>query len=304
MMTVATTVGFEDFCWVIHGWNGVADADGAHRDGDHAHDTRSASWRRLVTVVPRRPFRRRPRRRRGRGVGPFRGRRTGGRLGRGESRRRRGRRLVAAAPHPGSALRRRCRRGVRAGGVHTAAGAGSDPIVNYVIDQATFDEQLAAMVEDRQARFDTSDVTTIRCHSADGAPVDPADVVAAAFIGHVRRVVIGSDGVIINLGRRSRLFTGSARDAALLQAVLDRGHVVAGMPAPPLSNRSPPRMAPPWPHQRGQRRAAVRSPQPPQDPRLPDLARPRRHLAHPTTRRHHHPRRGLTTAAGPAARVG
>ena len=43
------------------------------------------------------------------------------------------------------------------------------------------------------------------------------------MIGHVRRVVIGADGVIINLGRRSRLFTGSARDAALLQAVLDRG---------------------------------------------------------------------------------
>ena len=32
-----------------------------------------------------------------------------------------------------------------------------------------------------------------------------------------------SSSVIINLGRRSHVFTGSARDAALLQAMLDRG---------------------------------------------------------------------------------
>ena len=38
----------------------------------------------------------------------------------------------------------------------------------------------------------------------------------------MRRVVIGSDGVIIDLGRRQRLFRGSARHAALLQGVLDR----------------------------------------------------------------------------------
>lgn len=78
------------------------------------------------------------------------------------------------------------------------------------------------MIEDRAACFDTTEPTRIRCHSADGSPADPADVVAAALIAHVRRVVIGADGVIINLGRRRRLFTGSTRDAALLQAVLDR----------------------------------------------------------------------------------
>ena len=60
-----------------------------------------------------------------------------------------------------------------------------------------------------------------RCRTTHGAPLDPADAVAAAFIGHVRRVVIGADGVITDLGRRARLFTGSARTAALLQAALD-----------------------------------------------------------------------------------
>ena len=33
--------------------------------------------------------------------------------------------------------------------------------------------------------------------------------------------MIGADGVITDLGRRARLFTGSARTAALLQAALD-----------------------------------------------------------------------------------
>jgi HNH endonuclease len=34
--------------------------------------------------------------------------------------------------------------------------------------------------------------------------------------GHVRRVVVDSDGVIVNMGRLSRLYTGSARTAAKL----------------------------------------------------------------------------------------
>jgi hypothetical protein len=54
-----------------------------------------------------------------------------------------------------------------------------------------------------------------------GVPVDPADTVAASVVGHVRRVVVDTDGVIVALGRRSRVFTGSCREAALLQAALD-----------------------------------------------------------------------------------
>ena len=50
MITVATTVSFEDFCRVIRGWEQLADGDGAHRDCDHTHDTRSASWRRVGDV--------------------------------------------------------------------------------------------------------------------------------------------------------------------------------------------------------------------------------------------------------------
>ncbi len=72
-----------------------------------------------------------------------------------------------------------------------------------------------------QPSFDASDLAHQRCRTTNGVAVDPADAVAASLIGRVRRVLLDADGVIIDLGRRSRTFTGSARDAALLQAALD-----------------------------------------------------------------------------------
>lgn len=42
-------------------------------------------------------------------------------------------------------------------------------------------------------------------------------MIAASIIGHVRRVVMDRSGVVIEMGRKQRLFSGSARTAALLQ---------------------------------------------------------------------------------------
>jgi hypothetical protein len=44
----------------------------------------------------------------------------------------------------------------------------------------------------------------------------------AAFIGRVRRVVRTSDNVVVDLGRRVRCFTGATREAARLQAAIQR----------------------------------------------------------------------------------
>jgi Domain of unknown function (DUF222) len=49
-----------------------------------------------------------------------------------------------------------------------------------------------------------------------GAPVDPIDLALAALTGHIRRVLVDSAGRVLDLGRRSRLFTGAAREAVLL----------------------------------------------------------------------------------------
>ncbi len=51
-------------------------------------------------------------------------------------------------------------------------------------------------------------------------------------------MLIGPAGVIIDLGRRSRTFTGSARDAALLQAALDGDGRVCGPAAGSTDVRS------------------------------------------------------------------
>ncbi len=46
----------------------------------------------------------------------------------------------------------------------------------------------------------------------------PDDVLAATIHGHIRRVVLDGVGVVTNMGRRRRLFTGAAREAAQLSA--------------------------------------------------------------------------------------
>jgi hypothetical protein len=74
---------------------------------------------------------------------------------------------------------------------------------------------------------------TMEAHAAGGTP-DPRrfrnvvsrtrsgrrlhadDAINAALLGHIRRAVYDGSGTIIELGRRSRLFRGSARDAVML----------------------------------------------------------------------------------------
>ena len=85
-----------------------------------------------------------------------------------------------------------------------------------------FEELLAAVLEARQPNLDLLEPTRVWSETHNGVALLPADILAAAAVGHVRRVVIDEAGVIIDLGRRRRLFTGSAAKAAELQHALDR----------------------------------------------------------------------------------
>ena len=97
---------------------------------------------------------------------------------------------------------------------------GPDPIVNIVIDETTWHAHLARSLGDHDAELpDPATVPNRRCQTVDGTLLDPFDVIAAAVVGHVRRMVVNAAGVIIDLGRSSRCFTGNARTAALLQGV-------------------------------------------------------------------------------------
>ena len=93
-------------------------------------------------------------------------------------------------------------------------------VVNLVCDQWTFDDVVArhglgeAPIDDGIR----SDPAVRRCETDTGTPLLPDDALRAALDGHIRRVVLDSDGIPINFGRKRRLFTGAAREAALLLA--------------------------------------------------------------------------------------
>lgn len=57
-----------------------------------------------------------------------------------------------------------------------------------------------------------------RCETSTGARIHPAVALRALLTGHVRRVVVDSQGVVVDYGTKQRLFTGLAREAAVLLA--------------------------------------------------------------------------------------
>jgi hypothetical protein len=58
-----------------------------------------------------------------------------------------------------------------------------------------------------------------RCETSTGRVLHPHAVLRSALAGHIRRAVLGADNLPINLGRKVRVFTGPARQAAKLLAV-------------------------------------------------------------------------------------
>jgi hypothetical protein len=103
----------------------------------------------------------------------------------------------------------------------TPAGAQRpEPLVNIVIDQQTFDDEVRRICGDPTYGSDTGRAGERICRTLAGEPLHPSDAVVAAILGAVRRVVIDSQPTVIDLGRKRRCFTGASRDAALLQAAI------------------------------------------------------------------------------------
>ncbi|WP_195210316.1 HNH endonuclease [Actinomarinicola tropica] len=142
---------------------------------------------------------------------------------------------ATAADHARSASQRRADALVAMAALAATSGAEgrrAEPLVSIVIDQRSYDDGLARLAGARRGPGaavgadgrggDRVDLQGRICATTTGHRVTPSDAVAVSLIGHVRRVVIDDDGRVIDLGRRRRLFTGGAREAAVLQAVLDR----------------------------------------------------------------------------------
>ncbi len=218
----AKSLPFDDFRRVVQRWEALADVDGAHRDHEASHDNRNVE---LDLIGPE-----------------FHLDARGG-AAQGTAIREIFDRFVEAefladwdegkarfGDDVGPALLSRTAPQRRFDALHAiflaAASTPADaqapePVVNIVVDQATFESALATAAGDRPlSGMDppaSPDPTGRRCETLDGAVLDPFDVVAAAIVGHVRRVVYDSASTTIDLGRASRLFTGLARHAAWLQ---------------------------------------------------------------------------------------
>ena len=84
------------------------------------------------------------------------------------------------------------------------------PTLNVLFDADTFGATLAG------EPIPTDRYRDIVCRTQSGHELHPTDAANTALWAHLRRVVIDSTSVIIDLGRRQRLFTGSSRDAVML----------------------------------------------------------------------------------------
>ncbi len=94
---------------------------------------------------------------------------------------------------------------------------GSGFTINLMVGLSAFEHHLAKAMGAHPAPLDPNDQFS-RCETADGTQVDPYDMLAAATIGKVRRVVLDSSGVVVNMGRKQRLFKGPLRDAVMMDA--------------------------------------------------------------------------------------
>jgi hypothetical protein len=92
-----------------------------------------------------------------------------------------------------------------------------EPLVSILIDQTSFEAQLARLAGTSVPTPEQIDPTGRVCRTTSGHHLHPTDAVAAALIGHVRRIVIDSAGRVTDLGRTRRCFTGAAREAVLLR---------------------------------------------------------------------------------------
>lgn len=86
------------------------------------------------------------------------------------------------------------------------AGEQVDPFTGLARPDSLIDELM----------HDPASLLDRRCETASGVPLHAHDVLRAALSGHVRRVVVDAKGVVVDMGRKQRLYTGSAREAAKL----------------------------------------------------------------------------------------
>jgi len=96
-------------------------------------------------------------------------------------------------------------------------GTGCAFTVNLHVGLDAFEHHLARGLGGDPDPLDPTSSGSV-CVTDTGVPVDPQDMLVAAAVGTVRRVVLDGQGVVVNLGRRQRAFAGAAREAVMMAA--------------------------------------------------------------------------------------
>jgi hypothetical protein len=109
----------------------------------------------------------------------------------------------------------------RAAAVAPADGVAPEPVVNVLVGVRGLEHLLArrgmGVEPEPPAPAEVAELLmTERLETTTGVPVAPNDVIAACLTGVVRRVVLDSASVVVDAGRKRRLFTGVARQLALM----------------------------------------------------------------------------------------
>ena len=169
----------------------------------------------------------------------------------------------------------------RRAGAAAADARSPEPLVNIVIDQETFERELqraaGVAIDDDPTERDGR-----RCQTVGGTPLHPSDAVAAAMIGHVRRVVVDA---VSNVDRSRpeaptvhrfqpgcrRAPSAAARPGGAPVPVARLRRSRQAHPDRPSGSRRPGRA-----HRRRQLRRLLRQPQSDQGTRVPTGSRPRR----------------------------
>ncbi len=89
------------------------------------------------------------------------------------------------------------------------------PLVSLHIDHETFEATIDWLNGNEHA-YEGCDPETRVCEDLAGNPVAPTEVFEATLRGRIHRIVYGAESETIDYGRAKRLFTGKAREAALL----------------------------------------------------------------------------------------
>ena len=237
----AAKLDFEGFRTVVRRWEQLADTEGAHRDHDEAHQARRASMHNVDAEFHLRAQ-----------FGVIQGTAMAKILAAFVDAEYRAdldavRAEFGDQATPAMITRTSTQRRADAlYAIFIAAVTGdgqtlTEPIINLVCDVQTFEEHVARAAGATATNLDADitdsesddeidddigdDIVGVamgeglglrRCETLDGAPVDPSDVIAAALIGHVRRVIVDRQGVVIDAGRKTRCFRGISRDMVWL----------------------------------------------------------------------------------------